>query len=65
MVDLLKKLVAAIGRPTITTNTGTGPTADTSAKNIGNKPFMSAKWPYGAFMQSSGKQVGNIGSGTI
>ena len=65
MVTLLTQLVNAIGTKSNVTQTGSPDSADTSTRKVGNKPFMSAKWPYGAFSQSAGKQVGNIGSGTI
>ena len=65
MVTLLTQLVNAIGTKSNVTQTGSADSADTSIRKVGNKPFMSAKWPYGAFSQSAGKQVGNIGSGTI
>jgi len=65
MVELLTKLVAAMGKSSNVTQTGTGPQPDTSNKKVGNKPLMNPKWPYGGFFQGANKQVGNIGSGTI
>jgi len=65
MVELLTKLVAAMGKSSNVTQTGTGPQPDTSNKKVGNKPLNNPKWPYGGFFQGANKQVGNIGSGTI
>ena len=65
MVELLTKLVAAMGKSSNVTQTGTGPQPDTSNKKVGNKPLNNPKWPYGGFFQGANKQVGNIGSGTL
>ena len=65
MVDLLTKLVDAMGGgESMSSGGGSAPDADTSSRKTMNKPYMNAKWAYGAFMQTSGKQVSNIGAGT-
>jgi hypothetical protein len=65
MVELLTKLVDAMGGgESMSSGGGSAPDADTSSRKTMNKPYMNAKWAYGAFMQTSGKQVSNIGAGT-
>lgn len=65
MVELLTQIKEALGtEDTSTPSGGMGMDADTSARKVRNKPFMNTKWAYGAFVQTSGKQVTNIGSGT-
>jgi hypothetical protein len=64
MVELLTKLVDAIGEENLSSGGSPAPDADTSSRKTMNKPYMNAKWAFGAYMQTSGKQVSNIGSGT-
>jgi tRNA uridine 5-carboxymethylaminomethyl modification enzyme len=60
----LVREIDAMGGENMSSGGGSAPDADTSSRKTMNKPYMNAKWAYGAFMQTSGKQVSNIGAGT-
>ena len=65
MVELLTQIKDALGdTDNSTKSNAAGMGGDTESRKVRNKPFMNTKWAYGSFLQTSGKGVTNIGSGT-
>jgi plasmid maintenance system antidote protein VapI len=65
MVELLTQIKDALGDTDNSTKSSAGGMGgDTEARKVRNKPFMNTKWAYGSFLQTGGKGVTNVGSGT-
>ena len=65
MVELLTQIKDALGdTDNSTKSNAAGMGGDTESRKVRNKPFMNTKWAYGSFLQTSGKGVTNVGSGT-
>lgn len=63
MVKLLTSLLKVFTQPAKSGDGGGAP-LDTSVRKTGSKPAIDAKWPYGSYAATAGKQVTNMGSGS-